>query len=99
MSEHAKSFAFGDWTLNDILNDQRPELKNALFRIPDYQGGYAWEKRQLEEFWEDLHSKRKSHYMGAITEHRLHKSLGVVLDTCRKLVLCLLKIKKQLHSL
>ena len=70
MSEHAKSFAFGDWTLNDILNDQRPELKNALFRIPDYQRGYAWEKRQLEEFWEDLHSKRKSHYMGAITVER-----------------------------
>lgn len=75
MSE--KSHEFGNWTINDILNDQRPELKNALFRIPDYQRGYAWEKRQLEEFWEDLHSKRTSHYMGAITVERTNTDSGV----------------------
>lgn len=51
-----KSYEFGNWTLNDILNDpcEREELKGALFRIPDYQRGYAWGRRQLEEFWEDL---------------------------------------------
>ena len=68
MSEHAKSFAFGDWTLNDILNN--PCLTGSLFRVPDYQRGYAWEERQLEEFWEDLTSNKERHYMGALTvEH------------------------------
>ncbi len=70
MSDQNKSYAFGDWTLNDILNDQRPELKDALFRVPDYQRGYAWEERQLKEFWEDLVSDRPTHYMGAVTVTR-----------------------------
>ena len=31
------------------------ELFNRkLFRIPDYQRGYAWEKQQVEDFWNDL---------------------------------------------
>lgn len=50
MSE--KSYEFGNWTLKEILTDKR--LKGALFRIPDYQRGYAWGRRQREEFWEDL---------------------------------------------
>lgn len=49
-----KSYEFGNWTLRDILTDSRKELNGALFRIPDYQRGYAWGKRQREEFWEDL---------------------------------------------
>ncbi len=24
-----------------------------LFRIPDYQRGYAWKQEQLADFWED----------------------------------------------
>ena len=35
-------------------NDLQP-LNNifgsSLFRIPDYQRGYAWQKEQLEDFW------------------------------------------------
>lgn len=50
MSE--KSYEFGNWTLKEILTDKR--LEGALFRIPDYQRGYAWGRRQREEFWEDL---------------------------------------------
>jgi hypothetical protein len=40
-----------------------------LFRIPDYQRGYAWEKKQLEDFWKDLMNLRpeKHHYTGMIT--------------------------------
>lgn len=39
-----------------------------IFRIPDYQRGYAWQKQQLNDFWEDLinlNSSRK-HYTGLI---------------------------------
>jgi len=74
MSEHEKSFAFGDWTLNDILHDQRAELKNALFRIPDYQRGYAWQERQWEEFWNDLVETRDRHYTGAITVEKVKEA-------------------------
>jgi len=40
-----------------------------LFRIPDYQRGYAWEHEQLKYFWEDLVnlSDNRSHYTGLIT--------------------------------
>ena len=29
-------------------------FKEKLFRIPDYQRGYAWGREQLDAFWEDL---------------------------------------------
>lgn len=29
-------------------------FKEKIFRIPDYQRGYAWQKSQLKDFWEDL---------------------------------------------
>lgn len=29
-------------------------FKQKLFRIPDYQRWYAWQKNQLKDFWEDL---------------------------------------------
>jgi len=40
-----------------------------IFRIPDYQRGYAWQKEQLNDFWEDLInlSDTRSHYTGVLT--------------------------------
>ena len=40
-----------------------------LFRIPDYQRGYAWEREQLDAFWEDLINlpDGRSHYTGVLT--------------------------------
>ena len=58
-----RSTEFGCWTLNDII-------EGRYFRVPDYQRGYAWGSRQLEEFWEDLQALVRSggkHYTGAIT--------------------------------
>lgn len=43
--------------------------QNRLFRIPDYQRGYAWKHQQLTDFWEDvlnLH-QGKNHYTGLIS--------------------------------
>ena len=44
-------------------------FKEKIFRIPDYQRGYAWQKSQLEHFWEDLInlSGDRSHYTGVLT--------------------------------
>jgi uncharacterized protein with ParB-like and HNH nuclease domain len=40
-----------------------------LFRIPDYQRGYAWGEKQLVEFWEDLLNldATRSHYTGVLS--------------------------------
>ena len=44
-----------------------------VFRIPDYQRGYAWGKRQLTELWQDIEDiesvgehEYRSHYTGTI---------------------------------
>lgn len=40
-----------------------------IFRIPDYQRGYAWTEKQLKDFWSDilLLEKDKNHYVGVLT--------------------------------
>ncbi len=49
------------------------ELFNGKnFRIPDYQRGYAWEEKQLQELWDDIeeipeeNGELKKHYTGTI---------------------------------
>jgi len=40
-----------------------------LLRIPDYQRGYAWTKKQLKDYWNDLTQLEpgKNHYIGVLT--------------------------------
>ncbi len=56
-----KSFE-SELTVKDVFT-------NVLFRVPDYQRGYSWEKEQLDDIWEDLKnlSQAKEHYTGLIT--------------------------------
>jgi len=44
-------------------------FKEKIFRIPDYQRGYAWKEPQLIDFWEDLINLQSDrfHYTGVIT--------------------------------
>ena len=44
-------------------------FKEKLFRIPDYQRGYAWGREQLKAFWEDLINlpDGRAHYTGVLT--------------------------------
>ncbi len=44
-------------------------FKEKLFRIPDYQRGYAWGRDQLDAFWADLINlpENRSHYTGVLT--------------------------------
>ena len=44
-------------------------FKEKIFRIPDFQRGYAWQREQLKDFWEDLVnlSGDRSHYTGVLT--------------------------------
>jgi len=52
-------------------------LSNKAFRIPDYQRGYAWGARQLEDLWSDLTNLQKGnlnfHYTGMITVEEIPK--------------------------
>jgi len=45
-------------------------FSEALFHIPDYQRGYAWEKKQQQDFIQDIDAlvedKVRSHYTGTI---------------------------------
>jgi uncharacterized protein with ParB-like and HNH nuclease domain len=40
-----------------------------LLRIPDYQRGYAWEEKQLKDFWADIVQLEagSNHYVGVLT--------------------------------
>lgn len=44
-------------------------FKNNLFRIPDYQRGYSWSKRELDDLWRDIMDLSSSsfHFTGIIT--------------------------------
>ena len=44
-------------------------FKEKLFRIPDYQRGYAWGREQWDAFWDDLINlpDGRSHYTGVLT--------------------------------
>lgn len=44
-------------------------FQNKLFRIPDYQRGYAWQEFQLIDFWEDLINLQqdRNHYTGLLS--------------------------------
>lgn len=41
----------------------------AIFRIPDYQRGYAWQEKQIKDFWTDIQQleEGKNHYTGVLT--------------------------------
>ena len=47
-----------------------------VFRIPDYQRGYAWQTEQLRQFWDDLVylADGRSHYTGLITLREIPSS-------------------------
>lgn len=49
-------------TLSKIFSER-------LFRIPDYQRGYAWSQKQLKDFWSDLQQIETghNHYTGVLT--------------------------------
>lgn len=49
-------------TLSKIFSER-------LFRIPDYQRGYAWSHKQLKDFWGDIQQLEagRNHYTGVLT--------------------------------
>jgi hypothetical protein len=52
-------------------------FNNRLFRIPDYQRGYAWVGRQLIDFWSDLVrvGADRTHYCGQLTLEKVEEDV------------------------
>lgn len=44
-------------------------FSETIFRIPDYQRGYAWGEKEVNDFWNDLCRLQgdKNHYVGVLT--------------------------------
>ena len=51
------------------LQSLKSIFKDRIFKIPDYQRGYAWQKRQLKDFWEDIINlpSDRYHYTGLLS--------------------------------
>lgn len=57
------------------LESTRDVFKDRLFKIPDYQRGYSWQKKQLKDFWEDVVNlpKGRYHYTGLLSLKEVNK--------------------------
>ncbi|WRC56872.1 DUF262 domain-containing HNH endonuclease family protein [Helicobacter pylori] len=55
-------------------------IEKGVFEIPSYQRGYAWQMRQLKDFWNDLeHVSKlgdKFHYMHSLTLRKSDDDFG-----------------------
>ncbi len=51
------------------LQSLKDIFKDRIFKIPDYQRGYAWTKRHLKDFWEDTVNLPvdRFHYTGMLS--------------------------------
>ena len=57
------------------LESLKSIFKDRIFKIPDYQRGYAWQKKQLIEFWEDVINLPidRFHYTGLLSLREVSK--------------------------
>ncbi|GAB0030064.1 hypothetical protein VN1349_14360 [Helicobacter pylori] len=73
-------------------------IEKGVFEIPSYQRGYAWQERQLKDFWNDLeHVSKlgdKFHYMHSLTlrelENEFENSAFEVIDGQQRLATSLI---------
>ncbi|EJB22387.1 hypothetical protein HPNQ4216_1668 [Helicobacter pylori NQ4216] len=73
-------------------------IEKGVFEIPSYQRGYAWQIRQLKDFWNDLeHVSKlgdKFHYMHSLTlresENELESSAFEIIDGQQRLATSLI---------
>ena len=59
------------------LESLKSIFKDRLFKIPDYQRGYAWTEKQLIDFWEDIVSlpADRYHYTGLLSLKMVDKTV------------------------
>jgi len=59
------------------LQSLKDIFKDRLFKIPDYQRGYAWSTKQLKDFWEDTVNLPlgRFHYTGMLSLKKVDKNI------------------------
>ncbi|GHQ74532.1 hypothetical protein JP0076_15140 [Helicobacter pylori] len=73
-------------------------IEKVVFEIPSYQRGYAWQERQLKDFWNDLEHVSKLgnqfHYMHSLTlrelENEFENSAFEIIDGQQRLATSLI---------
>ncbi|MFP6060478.1 DUF262 domain-containing protein [Helicobacter pylori] len=73
-------------------------IEKGVFEIPSHQRGYAWQERQLKDFWNDLeHVSKlgdKFHYMHSLTlresENEFESSVFEIIDGQQRLATSLI---------
>ncbi|GHP34357.1 hypothetical protein VN1178_14640 [Helicobacter pylori] len=73
-------------------------IEKGVFEIPSYQRGYAWQERQLKDFWNDLEHVSKLgnqfHYMHSLTlreiENEFESSAFEIIDGQQRLATSLI---------
>ncbi|MCQ2758103.1 DUF262 domain-containing HNH endonuclease family protein [Helicobacter pylori] len=73
-------------------------IEKGVFEIPSYQRGYAWQDRQLKDFWNDLEHVSKLgnqfHYMHSLTlresENEFESSTFEIIDGQQRLATSLI---------
>lgn len=73
-------------------------IEKGVFEIPSYQRGYAWQMRQLKDFWNDLEHVSKLgnqfHYMHSLTlrelENEFESSAFEIIDGQQRLATSLI---------
>ncbi len=73
-------------------------IEKGVFEIPSYQRGYAWQERQLKDFWNDLeHVSKlgdKFHYLHSLTlresENEFESSAFEIIDGQQRLATSLI---------
>lgn len=62
--------------MNDLISLSQL-FDNKLYRIPDYQRGYAWTTSQLDDFWDDLNNltEDRYHYTGMLSLKKLDRKV------------------------
>jgi len=76
-------------TLSEIFNDN-------IFRIPDYQRGFAWGNQQLDDFLSDLKNldNNRIHYTGMITvEHKDNEEYCYIIDGQQRFTTIMILLK------
>ncbi|WQY22419.1 DUF262 domain-containing HNH endonuclease family protein [Helicobacter pylori] len=80
------------------LLDLNGVMEKGVFEIPSYQRGYAWQMRQLKDFWNDLEHVSKLgnqfHYMHSLTlrelENEFENSAFEIIDGQQRLATSLI---------
>ncbi len=59
------------------LESLKSIFKDRIFKIPDYQRGYAWTTKQLKDFWEDVVNlpSDRFHYTGLLSLKKVDKNV------------------------